>query len=260
VIKIQLKIKSFIENYVRNYKTEFNTITEWEKPLVGFANANNRLFLKLKEIVNYKHNLPQDILKNAETVISYFIPFRKETILSNREGMSSSKEWVIAYIETNQLIEDLNKFLAYELKQLAFDSVILPPTHNFDEKMLISDWSHKHIAYIAGLGNFGLHKLLITEKGCCGRLGSLVTSALIKASESAKTQFCLYFHDKSCRMCVEKCIFNALKVDFFDRHACYEICLDNGKRFSQYGFADVCGKCTSGVPCSIINPVAKINS
>jgi hypothetical protein len=50
------------------------------------------------------------------------------------------------------------------LEKSDFRSVILPPTHNFDEKKLISDWSHKHIGFIAGLGKFGLHQMLITKK------------------------------------------------------------------------------------------------
>ncbi|MDY6824326.1 MAG: hypothetical protein SWH68_11110 [Thermodesulfobacteriota bacterium] len=37
-----------------------------------------------------------------------------------------------------------------------------------------SPWSHRHIAYAAGLGKFGMHDFLITEKGCTHRLGSFV--------------------------------------------------------------------------------------
>jgi epoxyqueuosine reductase QueG len=42
---------------------------------------------------------------------------------------------------------------------------------------LIPFWSHKHLAYLPGMGRFGTHNLLITPAVCVGRLGSLVTDA-----------------------------------------------------------------------------------
>ena len=249
------KIQDFIKEVVKNYRTENRTITDWDEPLVAFADANDPVFFELKTVVSESHNLPTDLLKDAETVISYFIPFKREIVLSNVDGRNCSKEWAIAYIETNELILDLNLCLSEELEKSDFESFVLPPTHNFDEKKLISDWSHKHIAFIAGLGKFGLHQMLITEKGCCGRLGSLITNAVIEPTKIRDREFCLYRYEKTCRKCVEKCVFGALRVDSFDRHKCYEICLSNAKLYSKLGSADVCGKCICAVPCSFNNPV-----
>lgn len=39
-----------------------------------------------------------------------------------------------------------------------------------------SNWSERHVAFVCGLGTFGLSKGLITEKGIAGRLGSLIVS------------------------------------------------------------------------------------
>ncbi|MFQ5892479.1 MAG: epoxyqueuosine reductase, partial [Candidatus Methanofastidiosia archaeon] len=195
------------------------------------------------------------LLKDAETAISYFLPFEKEIPLSNVGGDNSSRKWALAYVETNKLIVDLNKALSEKLKELNFDSFTLPPTHDFDREKLISDWSHKHVAYIAGLGNFGLHQMLITERGCCGRLGSLITNAKIKPTERTNKEFCLYKHDKSCEKCVEKCTFGALKIDYFDRHKCYEVLLKNDRFHSDLGTTTVCGKCVCVVPCSFVNPL-----
>lgn len=36
----------------------------------------------------------------------------------------------------------------------------------------MSEWSHRHAAYIAGLGIFGINNMLITNKGCVGRIPS----------------------------------------------------------------------------------------
>jgi epoxyqueuosine reductase QueG len=249
------KIQSFAKEFVQGYRIENRTLTNWEEPLIAFANAHDRLFLKLKTIISETHSLPTDLLHDAETVISYFIPFQREIALSNIGGESCSEKWAIAYIETNQLIAALNSCLSAELEKANFESVILPPTHNFDEERLISDWSHKHIAFIAGLGNFGLHQMLITEKGCCGRLGSLITNAKIEPTRRPSKEFCLYAYDQSCQKCAENCLFDALKEDSFDRQKCYAACLSNAKLHSRLGLADCCGKCVCVVPCSFSNPV-----
>ena len=249
------KVQNFIKNFVPKYKVENKTLSNWEEPLVGFAKANDPLFLELRSAISETHKLPIDLLEDAETVISYFIPFQKEIAQSNAGGENCSEKWATAYIETNKLIAALNNCLSQELEKANFKSVILPPTHNFDTERLISDWSHKHIAFIAGLGNFGLHQMLITEKGCCGRLGSLITNAKIEPTRRPDKEFCLYKYNQSCQKCVENCVFEALKVDSFDRHKCYEICLSNAKSYSKSGLADVCGKCVCVVPCSFDNPV-----
>ena len=249
------KIRSFIKEFVQGYKIENNTLRNWDEPLVAFANANDPLFLKLKTIVSETHKLPTDLLKDAETVISYFVPFQKEIALSNASNENCSEEWAIAYIETNKLIVALNNCLSEELEKANFKSVILPATHNFDTERLISDWSHKHVAFIAGLGNFGLHQMLITEKGCCGRLGSLIINAKIEPTRRSNKEFCLYKYNESCQKCVENCVFGALKEGSFDRQKCHGVCLSNAKLYSRLGLANCCGKCVCVVPCSFNNPV-----
>lgn len=249
------KIEAYFRGFVSDYARMNETITNWESPIIGFADASDELFLKLKTIVGNQHKLPREFLLNAETVISYFIPFERNIIISNK-GNEASRQWAIAYVETNNLINDLNKNVSLFLeKKTNNDSHNLPPTYNFDEEKLISDWSHRHVAFIAGVGKFGLNKMIITEKGCCGRLGSLITSLKMPATERTKKEYCLYYHDKSCKICIENCKWNALTVENFDRHACYDICLKNAEKFSDIGIADACGKCLCMTPCSFQNPV-----
>ncbi|MFX0068730.1 MAG: epoxyqueuosine reductase [Candidatus Hodarchaeota archaeon] len=249
------KIQRIIKTFVKGYKIEFETATSWYEPLVAFADAHDPLFKEMKSVVGSSHSTPTDLLEDAETVVSYFIPFDKGIALSNAGGKNASREWAIAYIETNRLIEDLNKHLSGQLDELNFESIILPATHNFDRKKLISNWSHKHVAFVAGLGGFGLHQMFITEKGCCGRLGSLITNAKAKPTKKPGKEFCLYNYDGSCKKCIENCIFGALTTESFDRHKCYSVCVANSKLHSSLGLADVCGKCVCVVPCSFENPV-----
>ena len=247
-----------IVQFVKDYGASRQLNTKWDKPLIGFAEAGDSLFPKLKEVVSPTHAMPQDLLADAQTVIVYFLPFEKKIPKTNRHNLYASKEWALAYIETNQLIIEINHHISKTLSKKGFNTFLLPPTHNFDASTLISDWSHKHIAYIAGLGKFGTHHLIITDKGCCGRLGSVVTNAQIDATKRTKNEYCLSKFKDICKVCVKKCVNEALKVDTFDRQKCYQILLENAELFKKEGLADVCGKCTCIVPCSYQNPVEKL--
>lgn len=252
-------MKSFIAKeiagFVHEYQTRRNVRTVWSDPLTAFADAGDPLFRRLKEVIGPSHCLPGDLLPDARTVIVYFLPFDKEIVRGNRKGSHASREWARAYVETNQLIIELNDRLAAILAKNGFQTVRLPPTHNFDKQRLMSDWSHKHVAYIAGLGKFGVHHLLITDKGCCGRLGSVIIDASIEPTERVSHEYCLYRYNETCLKCVTKCPAGALSVSPFDRHGCYRVLLENAKIYEDLGLADVCGKCTCIVPCSFRNPV-----
>ncbi len=250
-------IHQTILHAISSFRQSPGVRTAWKEPLVAYADAAEPLFMRLKEVVTPTHATPHELLAGARTVIVYFLPFDESVGRSNKGDLPASPEWAKAYIETNQLIRAINQRLAEGLEQQGYASVVLPPTHNFDPKVLVSDWSHKHIGYIAGLGKFGLHRMLITEKGCSGRLGSLVTRAPLAPTPRGTEEACLYHYDKSCVACVKRCPVGALTESGYDRHACYAVCLQNAKTYEAEGLADVCGKCASVVPCSFQDPVAR---
>jgi len=246
-------VRKSIEEFTASY--EHGSAIGWKTPLVAYAAANDPLFQRLKEVASPTHNLPQGFLPEARTVITYFLPFRDEVVESNKKDRFSSRTWGKAYIETNKLIADLNHYLQEKLIHQGYRAVFVPATHNFDEKTLLSDWSHRSAAYIAGLGTFGLNHMLITEKGCCGRIGSLVTDLELPPTPRYKRELCLYKHDDSCGNCAKKCVNEALTENNLDKHKCYEMCLANADRLSSLeSIADVCGKCLVEVPCSAAIP------
>lgn len=248
-------IRKEIECYVADYKNGRKTETSWLTPIVGYAATSDPLFADLKKTVSATHAMPSDLLPGARTVIAFFLPFDKSVAESNTSGTLASRAWEIAYIETNRLINDINGHMKAFLETHGFTAETTPPTHNFDKVRLISDWSHRHIAYIAGLGKFGLNNMLITERGCCGRLGSLVTDLEIDPDPRTEHEACLYFHDGSCGKCTEQCVNKALFKGRFDRHQCYAMLCRNENHHRTRGKADVCGKCLVGIPCSFIDPV-----
>jgi epoxyqueuosine reductase QueG len=244
-----------IQYFVTEYQKEKKRATSWGVPLVGFAGATDPLFDQLKTAVSPTHAVPQDLLPDAGTVVSFFLPLPKSVTSTNSKEHLSSPEWAVSYIETNELIKQLSLHLTEVFADAGEKVVTIPATHNWIKEKLISNWSHRHVAFIAGLGRFGLNNMLITDKGCCGRVGSLITSAVIEPDVRTEVESCLYKHDGSCKKCIRKCVNEALFEDSFDRFRCYDQLLKNVEEHKTVGYADVCGKCLTAVPCSHVNPV-----
>jgi epoxyqueuosine reductase QueG len=247
-----------IQRFSVRHQEQSRTKTRWRTPLVGFASTEDTLFKELKKAVSPTHALPAELLPNAQTVVTYFLPFEESIVHSNVAGRLASREWAQAYVETNILIKKINFHMKDYLESQGYAVLVMPPTHNFDPDNLISDWSHRHVAFVAGLGKFGLNNMLITESGCCGRIGSFITSLSVMPDARPKVEACLYHYNASCTQCVTRCVNEALFEDKFNRHACYQVCRINEEKYRSLGRADVCGKCLVAVPCSLEDPVKKL--
>ncbi len=223
----------------------------WRNPLVAVASADDPLFSRLRTVAAPDHAMPPDLLPGAQSVLAFFIPFTRRLGQENdREPTFAARSWAEAYVLTNQLIQAVNEQLSAAIQERGFEAAITPATHNFDEERLVSGWSHKHVGFIAGLGTFGSHHWLITEAGCCGRLGSLVTTMPLPPTPRPDVEYCLLKAGKSCGGCIKKCRYDALFPDHFDRQACYRQCLANDAHYMDLPLVDVCGKCGCEVPCS----------
>ena len=223
----------------------------WREPLVACASADDPAFEDLRRVVAPDHTTPCDLLPDARSVIVFFLPFRPELGRGNSDcGVFSSRDWAESYVATNSLIAEINAHLQECFRAAGYQAAVTPATHNFDEERLISRWSHKHIAFVAGLGTFGLHHLLITREGCCGRLGSLVTSMPIPPTPRSDEEYCLVKAGLRCSECIPRCTFGALSGAGLNRRACYDQCLRTDRHFSDLPTVDVCGKCACEVPCS----------
>ncbi|WFA10050.1 hypothetical protein [Tissierella sp. Yu-01] len=250
------KIEKLIIDYVNEYMKNTEIKTRWKKPLIAFASADDSLFHKLKEVANPNHLMPKDILHGAKSVITYFLPFDESIPISNMNGRKSSLEWATAYIETNKMIGKLNDFLIEIIREMGNKAAKLDPKLNMDYEKLTSIWSNRHVAYIAGLGTFGLNNMLITKNGCCGRLGNIITDLELKPTKRPNYEYCLFKYNGSCGYCADKCVNDALYREEFDRFKCFEMCLENEKLHSDLKEeVQVCGKCLTVVPCSFNVPV-----
>ena len=255
---IKEDIRSEIERFSVLHQEQHRTQTHWRTPLVGFAAAEDTLFKELKKAVSPAHALPAELLAGAQTVVAYFLPFEESIVHGNVAGQLTSREWAQAYVETNGLIKNLNFHMRDYLESQGYAVLVMPPTHNFDPDRLISGWSHRHVAFVAGVGKFGLNNMLITESGCCGRIGSFITSLRVTPDPRPTLEACLFHYNVSCTQCVTRCVNGALSENEFNRHKCYQMCRINEEKYRSLGRADVCGKCLVDVPCSLENPVKKL--
>jgi epoxyqueuosine reductase len=252
-------MEQFIRSFVCDEVHQAETRTRYREPLIGFARADDPRFPQLRAIAEPAHLLPHDLLPGARSVVSFFLPFAREIVRANREDPREvAQEWAIAYLETNELIDHISRELIVALDEKGVKAATEPATHSYDPDLLVAGWSHKSVAAIAGLGSFGLHHMLITDAGCAGRLGSLVVDAGLQPTSSPTDphrERCLYFHDQSCTVCVERCPVAALTETGLDKHRCHErLLLAAAYQFRELGLADVCGKCATG-PCALQSAV-----
>jgi len=252
-------LRKFAECFVEAEPGRLGTDGWWQRPLMVSASIDQR-FDQLPTIVYNEHRHPRALLPSAGSVVVFFIPFKKNLAKENREGDRPCRNWGHAYVQTNDLIGRLTGALGDLLAQHGFKSRLTAATHNFDEIALMSRWSHKHLGYLAGLGRFGVHHMLITPAGCTGRLGSLVTEAELGDNPLIETgETCLLKAGQKCGKCIESCPVQAIKEDDFDRRLCWDRLNENRRSLSYFSdlpeTTHVCGKCAAIMPCSFKNPV-----
>ncbi len=226
----------------------------FDAPLLGFASADDEGFTKLKDpdVIGPHFLTPVEWLPEAKTVISFFLPFTELIRKSNQEQKAwPSAEWLHGRIEGHAVLVKLARHLQDILVKAGFKSVIPSLEAGFwsssggEAQMYTSNWSERHVAYLCGLGTFGLSKGLITRSGVAGRFGSIVTEAYFLPDQREYQD--IYEYCLLCGACVKNCPVNAISLEKGKDHRICSKFLDKTQlRFHpRYG----CGKCQTGVPC-----------
>ncbi len=220
----------------------------FRQPLVAFSAADDKRYSDLKEIIGAWHLNPAELLSDAKSVISYFVPFTKSVAMEPQRVAHGSLLWSEAYQEINKHFNRINEAVSSHLAGLGYSAVSIKPTHTYDPKDLKCMWSHRSAAAIAGLGAFAANGLLITEKGAAGRFCTVITSAELKTNRAPVENKCLFIRNGTCRLCFEVCPAKALSPAMVDKFACQDELNKNEKIMKEetaLQSADTCGKCIS---------------
>ena len=218
----------------------------FDQPLTGVADANDPLFSRLKEetAVGAQHMSPQEWLPSAQAVVVYFLPFTPEIRKANRVMGVAAREWLHGRIEGEAFNNALRDSLAAFLQAEGHQSLAPVRDSRFGVIQRRSNWSERHVAYIAGLGTFSLSRSLITAQGSAGRVGSVVTDVALTSTPRPYNE--LEEYCSKCGACILRCPPLAITEQCKDNAVCSDY-LDRVKdRFKPYYG---CGKCQTGVPC-----------
>ncbi len=227
-------------------RVEGSDIFIYDGPLLGVASARDSLFAALKEpqIVGPQHLLPEDWLPDAQSVISYFLPYSAGVRSSNREAGLPSKEWLHARWEGEILNDAVRRFAVDYFHRAGIEAVSPVLDKQFASVGYKSNWSERHIAHIAGLGTFCLNRSLISRKGSAGRYGSVIVNTALTPSRRDYETYDAYC--TQCGACIARCPVEAISGQGKDNAACKAYLDSVRARFApRYG----CGKCQTGVPC-----------
>jgi len=246
----------------------------FEEPLVGFVSGNDPIFDRLKDVIGPHHFSPWEIMRwQAEkndvkppdpedlSVVSFVMPFSSKTTRDNAAAVEwTSERWA----QTRLLGEIFSQTFVREIVTVLMGRGILAiapdVTSMFNKKRYpqvgwASPWSHRHVAYAAGLGTFGMHDFLITEKGVAHRLGSFVVNLRLEPNRKRPEDIhadCLHYQGQACLKCAKRCPVTAITVEHaHDKETCYQKVANSLKYCNKHYhiFIYGCGLCATGVPC-----------
>jgi epoxyqueuosine reductase len=208
-------------NIIIEESNDSDTITKYRRPVIGFASADDPLYARASEIIGYDVLQPRDLLPEAESVVSFFVPFDVATIKYARARQQiSNREWSLGYYELNLLIGKIMNRVVKELHAMGIKAASEPVTENYDHIELATKWPHKTSAYIAGVGTFGINRLIISPLGCAGRLGTVVFSEKVTPTQRPDQENCLYKREGKCGVCAKMCPSKAIRYNSFNRFVC----------------------------------------
>jgi len=238
----------------------------YETPILAVGSADDPLWeqMRLPQAVGSIFRTPRQWMPSGRTVVSYFAPFTDFVVDGNCvDPVDVGNGWLYARIEGQAFLTETNHFIErwfadhgvkayspYAGKEFHY---VFEPGSSDDvaDKSLsfTSNWSERHVAFVCGLGTFGLSKALITERGVCGRFGSVITDTDLPVTQRQYTG--IYEYCTMCGACT-RCPAHAIDLHTGKSHHICTTYFDTlrVKYAPRYG----CGKCYVNVPCARRRP------
>lgn len=255
-LEIVAECYASIEGNFVSLEGENAPIPVLEMPLTGFAAADDPIFEQFRdpEIIGEEFRLPNDYMPEAKSVVGFFFPFTEEVRSRvRRETELCSPTWKAAYGGNFVLVDQFLDRLVSKLEEEGI-KVFQPnrdpgmvrkpiPTNDGEDVHYSVSWSNRHAMFAAGLGTFGMHRHLITEKGCCGTTASFIIDAEMEPTKreySEAYEWCAH-----CGACADRCPAGAIPADGLRN---LRKCAAHGSAVREQ-FGGFCGKCLTGIPC-----------
>jgi len=280
-------LRDFIADPARNNMGPGRSDPAWEDFLLGFAAGDDPLFEDLKLHVGPQHWTPSEAFAAARksaaapagpgeapggagapparpgdlTVISWAVCQTEATKAANRrQTRMPSEPWARSRIYGQEGNVALHRVMLDALLDEGYEAVapsLLPAwaEANPHTNGWASTWSERHVAYVSGLGTFGLAGGLITRKGQAIRLGSVVVKAVIPTTPrqyDGPFAYCLHFSGGECAVCANRCPTGSISAEGRDKEACALHLRPRSAEYvkREYGFDGYgCGLCQTAVPC-----------
>lgn len=275
---IDMAVKDFVRDSPSNALADAGGGPMFDEPLIGFADGDDPLFEDYKKIIGPHHLTPREALGlyleakgvtaklDHVSVVSFIMPISKATRVKQRlETRVGCIEWNHTRWRGHDFIAELSRYLVSALESQGQQAVApdAQKFHRVDLKSFTSNWSHRHMAFAAGLGTFGLTDGFLNSKGLAMRCGSIVTDAAIKPTGrkwSDPYGACLFYQHKECGRCIARCPAGAITAKGHDKQKCSDY-LNQGKeivrqlgREGYIGHYAGCGLCQTKVPCESTIP------
>jgi epoxyqueuosine reductase QueG len=248
---IKQQLDDFACNSPKNFVPDLGMMRIYDPPLVAVAGAGDALWEQLKQpdIVGPQHLSPTEWLPGARSIVSSFLPYTERIRAANRVEGWPATEWLYGRYE-GEIFNNALRCLLVEIVHQAGGRALAPA---LDERFAIADlrsnWSERHVAFIAGLGTFSLNRSLITRLGSAGRLASVITDLELEPTPRPyieKDEYC-----NKCGACIRRCPPLAIDKNGKDNAVCFHYLEETLLRHKpRYG----CGKCQTAVPCEDQKP------
>jgi len=274
--RVETIIHDFWENAPSNSLQLASGEKSWAEPHVAIARGDDPFFARFKQMIGPFLWTPAEAFALAFPaieaapselrVISYVLPQTPATRADQRQETALPAErWARSRFHGEQFNCDLRLHLAATLTAAGFPAVAPERLPGFDYRQserfgLASNWSERHVAFIAGLGTFGLSDGLITRWGKAVRFGSVVARIDLPVTPRLYGNdyhaWCLWYAKGTCGACAPRCPAGAISTaGGHDKPACHRYIREVTTPYATTG-ATPCGLCQAKIPCEAQIPPA----
>jgi ferredoxin len=276
---IRQRIEAFIAESPHNALTHLDGSPFYSSPLVGYADGDDPLFERYRELIGPTHMTPREWIEAALSegqdaqhaslerisVVAYVLPVAEAVRASNREQREApSAQWAHTRNCGEGFNERVCSFVVDMLRQsgyLAIGPLISDLFRTYQEaqpghaaRPPFSNWSERHAQYAAGLGTFSVNDGLITARGIAHRCGSVITNLPLEPTArpyAGPYDYCLLLAEGRCGVCIDRCPAGAISEEGHDKLLCRRYQNENLRSLREALDISIsgCGLCQTAVPC-----------